>query len=116
MKGFVLDENLPVRFPSTAGLTVLHVRDLGSSLSDSEDSEVWAYAKAQDLVIVTKDADFADRMMMSDPPPRVVHIRIGNKRLADFTAFVSRIWPKVVALIQSHKLVSVYSTRYEAVA
>jgi predicted nuclease of predicted toxin-antitoxin system len=57
MTGFLLDENLPERLRFSPSQPVIHVRDLGSSLTDSD---VWNHAKTHDLVIVTKDADFSD--------------------------------------------------------
>jgi predicted nuclease of predicted toxin-antitoxin system len=112
MKGLLLDENLPGQSP-TGKLPSIHVRELGAGMSDAE---VWAYASVHDLVIVSKDADFANRMMISTPPPRVVHLRIGNMRLANFMAFLERVWPTVETLVRDHKLVNVYTTRFEAVA
>jgi predicted nuclease of predicted toxin-antitoxin system len=64
MNGFLIDENLPNHLTVGAGRLVLHVRDLGLSLSDSE---VWDHARANDLVIVSKDADFSYRIMASEP-------------------------------------------------
>ncbi len=29
---------------------------------------LWAYAKEHDLTIVSKDADFSDRVLLSEPP------------------------------------------------
>jgi len=45
------------------------VFDLGESWSDFE---IWRYAQENDLVIVTKDADFSDWVMLSEPPPKVI--------------------------------------------
>lgn len=105
MRGFLFDENLPVNIQFSPSLPVAHVRNLGESLSDTE---IWAYAKVNDLVIVTKDADFSDRIITASPPPRVIHLRFGNMRKQDFHAFLSRVWPQIEALIETHKLVNVY--------
>jgi predicted nuclease of predicted toxin-antitoxin system len=43
------------------------------------DAAVWEYAKRHELVIVTKDADFSGRIILSQPLPWVVHIRMGRK-------------------------------------
>ena len=86
MKGFLFDENLPVNILFSPSLPVEHVTDLGESPSDTE---IWEYAKQNDLVIVSKDADFSDRIITSTPPPRVVHLRFGNMRKRDFHAFLS---------------------------
>ena len=69
MNGFLFDENLPRNVKFTPSLPVTHVTELGDSLSDTE---IWEYAKNHDLIIVTKDTDFSDRIIISSPPPRVV--------------------------------------------
>jgi predicted nuclease of predicted toxin-antitoxin system len=112
MKGFLFDENLPINIQFSPTWPVEHVTDLGDSLSDTE---IWEYAKTNDLVIVTKDADFSDRIITSSPPPRVIHLRFGNMRKRDFHAFLSRVWPKIETLIETHKLVNVYLNSLESV-
>jgi len=79
------------------------------------DSEVWEFARKRELVIVSKDADFYDRIIVERPPPWVVHLRFGNLRKKDFHALLSRVWPKVETLLKSHKLVNVYSDRLEGI-
>jgi predicted nuclease of predicted toxin-antitoxin system len=69
--GFLFDQNLPQRVSIKSSLPIEHVSSLGSQPSDTE---IWNYAKAHDLVIVTKDTDFADRVQSTNPPPRVVHL------------------------------------------
>ena len=112
MKGFLLDENLPARLQFSPSAPTQHVTALGKSLTDTE---VWNHAREQDWVIVTKDADFSERMMIASPPPRVVHLRIGNMRLSEFHAFLTQVWPKVERLLQNHKLINVYRDRLEAI-
>lgn len=112
MKGFLFDENLPRRIRFIPSRPVVHVEMLGPS---PEDAAVWEWAKQRELVIVTKDADFSDRILLTQPPPWVVHLRIGNLQRADFHAFLTRIWPQVEALLPAHKLVNVYADRIEAV-
>ncbi len=70
MKGFLLDENLPTRLTFSPSLPVCHARDFGGNPSDSE---LWDLAGVRQWMIVTKDADFSDRILVSVPPPWVVH-------------------------------------------
>ena len=112
MKGFLFDENLPLNIQFSPSLPLQHVTDLGQSLSDTE---IWEYAKIHDLVIVTKDADFSDRIIISSPPPKVIHLRFGNMRKRDFHAFLARAWPQIEQLIQTHKLVNVYFNSIEGI-
>ena len=113
MKGYLLDENLPGTLRFSPSLPIQHVRDLGQSVTDAD---IWEHARQHDLVIVTKDTDFSDRILLADPPPRVVHLRFGNMRLTEFHEHLEAVWPRVEALLSTHKLVNVYLDRIEAVA
>jgi predicted nuclease of predicted toxin-antitoxin system len=56
--------------------TSQHVRDVG--LRDATDDEIWAYAKGQGFVIVSKDRDFQERSFVEGAPPKVVWLDVGN--------------------------------------
>ncbi len=78
MSTFLIDENLPVKTNLWNGPDFEFV----ASLFQSElDNSIWEYARANHLTIVTKDSDFSYRILTSDPPPRVIHIKFGNLRL-----------------------------------
>lgn len=89
----------------------MHSTDLGNGVSDSD---LWNYSKENEFVIVTKDADFSDRMAIADPPPSVIHIRFGNIRGKVLHDFFSKHWAKIFALLPAHKLINVYYDRIEA--
>ena len=112
LNGFILDENVPSRITFTPRLPVIHSGDLGRSISDSF---LWEHARSNGYVIVTKDADFSNRILVSSPPPWVVHLRIGNMRKRDFHAFLQRVWPRLEDLLPAHKLVNVFINRIEAI-
>jgi predicted nuclease of predicted toxin-antitoxin system len=78
---YLIDVNLPYYFSLWRGDEYLHQRDLGDAWKDRE---VWEYARRQNLTIVTKDADFSDRALLAEPPPRVIHLRIGNLEMRGF--------------------------------
>jgi predicted nuclease of predicted toxin-antitoxin system len=80
------------------------------------DSEIWQYAKEYQMTIVTKDADFYDWILLSDPPPKVIHLRIGNMKIRELFAFLQRHWNEITELSETHKLVSVYQHKIECVA
>ena len=112
MKGFLFDENLPARLRFSPKLPVTPVSKIGRSPSDTE---IWEFARKHELVIVSKDADFSDRIITQSPPPWVVHLRFGNMRLNDFHALLARVWPQIETLLTSHKLVNVYADRLEGI-
>ncbi len=113
MRGFLLDENLPDRLRLALPLPVAHSTDIGKSPGDEE---IWEYACARELVIITKDADFCERIMLGAPPPWVVHLRVGNLRRAQYHEFLVRNLPKVLSLLPAAKLVTVYLDRIETVS
>lgn len=112
MKGFLLDENLPSRLQCSPGLPVIAFSQVGHHPTDSD---LWNYARRHELVIVSKDADFSDRIIMQSPPPWVVHLRFGNLRRKAFHARLARVWPQVEVLLKTHKLVNVYADRLEGI-
>ena len=113
MKGIILDENLPRNVTFSPSIPLTHVSDLGPSISDSA---LWRHAREQELVIVSKDADFTHRMMLAPPPPWVVHLRFGNLRRREFHTLLAKMWPSIESLLPGHKLINVYADRVEAVS
>ena len=96
MNGFLFDEHLPANIRFTPSAPIVHVSILGVSPTDTQ---IWHYAKQNDLVIVTKDADFSDRFMVDSSPPKVVHLRFGNMRKRVFHEFLFGVWPTIEALL-----------------
>ena len=112
MKGFLLDENLPSRLQCSPSLPVIAFSQVSRHPSDSD---LWHYALRHELVIVSKDADFSDRIILQSPPPWVVHLRFGNLKRKEFHARLARAWPQIEALLKTHKLVNVYEDRLEGI-
>lgn len=113
MTRFLIDANLPYRFKVWHGVNYLHVFDLDDRWTDDE---IWRYAREHEMTIVSKDADFSDRIVITNPPPRVIHLRIGNLTLLELHEFLARSWDRVCELSASHKLLRVYIDRIECVA
>ena len=47
-------------------------------LDRASDEAVWAFARANEFIIVTKDADFGDLGVLRGVPPQVIWLRLGN--------------------------------------
>jgi predicted nuclease of predicted toxin-antitoxin system len=59
----------------------LHVRQIG--LQGAEDSRVASYAAEHGLIVVSKDADFVDRVMLSEANFKTIWVRLGNCTTAE---------------------------------
>ncbi len=66
-----LSQRLADLFPDS-----VHVRDVG--MKATADPTVWDYAKGNDFIIVSKDADMHDLSLVFGNPPKVVWLRLGN--------------------------------------
>jgi len=112
MPRYLVDVNLPHKFSLWNGEDFIHQVDLGTDWSDSR---IWNYAKSRKMTIITKDADFSNRIILSKPPPRVIHIKTGNMKLSDLFSFLSSHWNDILHLSDHHKLVNVYRDEIYAV-
>ncbi|MEO6169114.1 MAG: DUF5615 family PIN-like protein [Chitinophagales bacterium] len=112
MAKYLIDVNLPRHIPGWEDEEFIHQIDINDEWSDHE---IWKYALKNSLTILTKDADFSNRMIVAFPPPKVIHFRIGNMRLRQFISFIGLRWNKIYELSDTHKLVTVYIDRMEAI-
>jgi predicted nuclease of predicted toxin-antitoxin system len=53
--------------------------------------------------------------MMHTPPPKVIHVRVGNMKMKQFYDVLSDLWPGVTSLSDSYKLINVFSDRIEGI-
>lgn len=79
------------------------------------DSEVWQLARENGMTIISKDADFSNRIIVSEPPPKVIHIKTGNMRLGEFRDFAEKLWPEIQQMSERFKLVNVFNDRIEGI-
>lgn len=112
MARYLIDVNLPYFFSVWHGPDYLHQQDLGDEWADSQ---VWRFAQERGLTIVSKDSDFSARSMLQPPPPRVIHICLGNLRLRELHQAISGVWSEVCELSEHHRLVRVFADRIEAI-
>jgi len=79
MKALLIDANLSPKLVDTMAdiyPNSTHVSSVG--LGNEFDREVWEYARQNDLLIVTKDADFSELSVLLGFPPKVIWVRRGN--------------------------------------
>ncbi len=75
----LFDENLSPKLTSRLSdlfPNSIHVRDVG--MNATIDPIVWNYAKDNDFMIVSKDADMHDLSLVYGNPPKVIWLRLGN--------------------------------------
>ena len=98
----LFDENLSYRivnriksvYPEAA-----HVDQVGLPERPG-DPLIWKWARENDyIVIVSQDADFVDLLDRNGAPPKVIHLRFGNQRVATVAEF----------LVAKHSMISAFA-------
>lgn len=113
MSRYLIDENLPATLAPILGGDCLASSALGARPTDAE---LWQHARADDRVLLTKDADFFERILLEGPPPKIVWLRVGNLRRVELEEHVRRAWPAVVALLVSCDVVQVHRDQLEGLS
>jgi predicted nuclease of predicted toxin-antitoxin system len=106
---FLIDAHLP---PSLCRALVAEGHDAihTSALPDGNataDQGVRAVAIAEGRVLMTKDLDFFDGLVLHGAPPKLVLVRCGNVRKRDLIALVVSQLEAIVSGLESGDLVEV---------
>ena len=93
----LLDENLSDRIPHRI-IDLYpeseHVKTL--ALTNTDDGIIWEYAKNNDFLIVSKDADFHQRSLVYGHPPKFVYLRIGNSPTSKIVQILRKNFDTIV--------------------
>lgn len=89
-----------------AGWDVQHVADVG--MERATDAAILDYARAQQRIVCTLDADFHALLAVSDQDsPSVVRIRQEGLRGEALAQLLLRIWPDIAVVVAQGAAVSV---------
>jgi len=101
----LFDENLSPKLPNRLGNLFpnsLHVRDIG--MKATIDPIVWDYAKDNDLMIVSKDADMHDLSLVFGNPPKVIWLRLGNCSTLQVESFLRQNFEAIKLFYENENL------------
>jgi len=110
---YLIDANLPRWFSLWASSDYLFAHDFATTWSDAQ---LWEYARSENLVMVTKDADFRIMALMENSPPKLVHVRLGNMKMQQFFNVMTKRWPEVIALLSRSRQIDVWPDRVVAIS
>ena len=106
---FLIDAQLPpalAKFLISHGHTAEHV--IGVGLRDADDESIWNYAIRTGSVIITKDEDFAARLVLSPDRPGVIWLRAGNCSNRALLQWFAQLLPDVLhRLERGEKLIEI---------
>ncbi len=64
-------------FLRSLGFETIHVNEILNK-SETKDSDICMYADQNDLIVITKDADFRDSYFIRHSPKKLIKINLGN--------------------------------------
>ena len=108
---FLIDAPLPpalARLVISLGHEAVHVEEVGILLLT--DQAIWNYAVANAQIIITKDEDFKNLLLLaSSQKTPVIWVRIGNCSNAALAQWFQPLFPQVLAhLERGEQLIELY--------
>ena len=90
---FLVDVNLPKKFYYFKTADFIHVVDINPCMTDRD---IWDYAIINDMVLLSKDADFYDLFLIAENHPKVINFRFGNFTLKELHLYFQKFWPTII--------------------
>lgn len=84
---------------NTLGITAVALRDIG--LRDAEDHEIFEAAKAQEVIVMTKDRDFVELVDRLGSPPQIIWLTCGNTSNARLQEILSATLLNALELLRA---------------
>jgi predicted nuclease of predicted toxin-antitoxin system len=81
----------------TFQFTCVHVRDAG--LTGSEDKEIFFAARKQNAIVITKDSDFQDLLLIHKSPPKIIWLTCGNTSNEKLKEIFSKRLPEAMKIL-----------------
>lgn len=69
------------------------------NLHEVDDHIVWAFARVNSFIVVTKDVDFSELSMVQGFPPKVLWLRLGNCRTRDIEDLIRSNHESILQLV-----------------
>ena len=99
---FLVDANLPRKLTWFNKPGFLFVTDWGDNVSDSE---IWDYAIANNLVILTRDSEYFYRIIQAKIFPKVIYFKLQQQGRKDMEEYFSIHWEQICTLIRVNRMV-----------
>ena len=81
----------------TFNISTFALRDLG--LRDAEDPKIFDAAKAQAIILMTKDSDFVDLVERLGSPPQIIWLTFGNTSNAQLKEILTATLPRALEIL-----------------
>lgn len=94
---FKLCKKLKDIYPDSSHVRFLH-------LENTDDFEIWRFAKEHEYIIVTQDSDFNDFGLLKGFPPYVIWIKSGNSSIDELEGILRKHSIRIRDFIENQSL------------
>lgn len=94
-----------MHYTSTFQIECFPLRELG--LRDAQDAEIFERARSENVIVITKDKDFADLVLRNGAPPKILWLRCGNTSEDKLKEILTDHLKKALELLESEDLVEI---------
>ena len=104
---FLIDAQLPKKLAlllQDMGYDVIHTLDLPSQ-NYTKDSEINTVSLNQKRIVVSKDRDFVESLLISDKPYKLLFVNTGNIKNIQLQELFLAHMDEVATLFEKHRLV-----------
>ena len=104
---FLLDAQLPKKialFLNYKGHDALHTLDLPNQ-NRSKDSELNALSLKEKRVVISKDMDFVESLLISDKPYKLLYINTGNIHNRELQTLLSENLEYIVLSLEENRFI-----------
>ena len=108
---FIVDAHIPKKLCDLfiwKGYDAIHTSDLPNK-NRTKDSEINQISLEQKRVLITKDLDFIESLLISNKPYRLIYVSTGNITNRQLLELFGRNIDKIVEAIKENRLVEVNS-------
>jgi predicted nuclease of predicted toxin-antitoxin system len=81
------------------GAEAIHTLDFPTA-NRTTDEAIIALAKQESRVVITKDSDFVDSLLLRNEPERLLFITTGNISNDDLIRLIRGHWPQIISMLQ----------------
>ena len=109
---FILDAQLPKKlalFFQYKGFDALHTLDLPSK-NTTKDSEINTLSIKEQRVVISKDMDFVESLLISDKPYKLLFVNTGNITNKNLQELFSKNLEQIIFLLEENRLVELTNT------
>jgi len=104
---FILDAHLPKKLSDLLvwkGYDAIHTLDLPNK-NRTKDSEINQISLEQKRVLISKDLDFIESLLVSNKPYKLIYLTTGNIPNKQLLELFSKNIEKIVELIEDNRLI-----------